>query len=74
MIPDAHDPPKKSFFILFLFFIFYIKISAKGHPVLLFLSFDTIFKNNINNLKHNGIDDPLDNPYDDTSVLDDPLR
>ena len=67
-------PQKNHFNILFIYFCFIFKISAKGHPVLLSLSFDTIFQNNINNLKHNGIDDPLDNPTDDPFDLEAPLR
>ena len=67
-------PLKIHFNIFVIFLYFFLKISAKGHPVLLSLSFDTIYQNNINNLKHNGIDDPLDNPYDDPSDLEDPLR
>ena len=45
-------PPENSF----LFFLFFLKISPKGHPVLLSLSFDTIFKRFINNLNNPLID------------------
>jgi hypothetical protein len=64
--------PKKYFNIYRFLFIF--KISPKGHRVILFLSFDNFFKNNVNNLKHNGIDDPWDNPMMTPLILDDPLR
>ena len=51
----------------FFYFLFFIKISAKGPLVLLSLSFHKIFKIIINNLKHNGIEDPLEDPSDDPS-------
>ena len=67
-------PLKIHFKNYFLFFLFFLKISPKGPPVLLSLSFDTIYQNIINNLKHNGIEDPLEDPNDDPSDLEDPLR
>ena len=71
---DLWPPLKIHFKIYFLFFLFFLKISPKGHPVLLSLSFDTIFKRFINNLKQTDKDDPLDDPIDDPFDLDDPLR
>ena len=66
-------PQKNHFIFLFFYFFIFLKISLKGPPVLLSLSFDTIYLNNINNLKHNGIEDPLEDPKEDPSDLEDPL-
>ena len=70
---DLWPPLKIHFKFLFLFFLFFLKISPKGPPVLLSLSFDTIFKRFINNLKQTDKEDPLEDPTDDPLDLEDPL-
>ena len=67
-------PLKIHFKNYFLFFLFFLKISPKGPPVLLSLSFDTIFKRFINNLKQTDKEDPLEDPTEDPLDLEDPLR
>ena len=66
-------PQNNHFNIFFIFFNFIFKISPKGPPVLLSLSFDTIFKRFINNLKQTDKEDPLEDPTDDPLDLEDPL-
>ena len=66
-------PPKNHFNILFIFYFIFFKISPKGHPVIISLSFDTIFKRFINNLKQTDKEDPLEDPTEDPLDLEDPL-